>query len=63
MSMMPFGYGGALTPFGMYNDPWVSPMETNFPGFQSLTPSMRKMEHELGRLISSVKEDDKSFQV
>ena len=58
MSMMPFGFGGA--PSGMYN----GPMETIFPGFQSLTmPSMRKMEHELGRLISSVKEDDKSFQV
>jgi hypothetical protein len=28
-----------------------------------MVPSIRRMEREVGKLISSVKEDDKSFQV
>lgn len=30
---------------------------------QSMRRTMRHMDHELGKLLSSVKEDDKSFQV
>lgn len=70
MSLLPWGgYGGfgGLSPFsdyGGFSDPFFSgwsPAEI-FPS-RTLTPSFRRMESDLGRLLSSVKEDDKTFQV
>lgn len=59
------GYGG-LSP--LYSD-WG--LTDPFSGFgamdvfpsRTFTPALRRMETELGRLLSSVKEDDKTFQV
>lgn len=53
-------------------DPFQSygPLQTFDPFFgryniapRSMRQSMNRMNQELGRLLSSVKEDDKSFQV
>lgn len=72
MSLLPwggFGGFGGLNPysssdFGL-SDPFFSsgwgPMDV-FPS-RSFAPTFRRMENELGRLLSSVKEDDKTFQV
>ena len=64
MSLMPWGNYGGLSPFSDFSnmlDPYVSGAYDVVP--RTLMPSMRRMERELGKLISSVKEDDKSFQV
>lgn len=46
-------------------EPWNEPFRT--AGFnivpRSMRRSIRRMDRELGKLLSSVKEDDKSFQV
>ncbi|XP_046459986.1 heat shock protein beta-1-like [Daphnia pulex] len=46
-------------------EPWADPFSAG--GFnivpRSMRRSMRHMDRELGKLLSSVKEDDKSFQV
>lgn len=64
MSLLPWAYG-AVSPFNVFGaDPWSSWDVTPYPrSISSMTPSLRRMERDLGRLISSVKEDDKSFQV
>lgn len=59
-----YGHGGGLSPFSDFNtmlDPFVSGAYDVVP--RTMMPSMHRMERELGKLISSVKEDDKSFQV
>ena len=64
MSLMPWGNYGGLSPFSDFSnmlDPYVSGAYDVVP--RTMMPSMRRMERELGKLISSVKEDDKSFQV
>lgn len=64
MSLMPWGnYGGMLSPFNDFSglDPFGMGNFDVVP--RTVMPSMRRMERELGKLISSVKEDDKSFQV
>ena len=70
MSLMPWGFGGSHhhsgfgnnNPLGFFNDPYYSDLGV-VPSYNAIAPSMSRMERELGRLISSVKEDDKSFQV
>lgn len=66
MSLLPF------TEFDTMMDPFQSfgPLQTFDPFFgrynivpRSMRQSMNRMNQELGRLLSSVKEDDKSFQV
>ena len=63
MSLMPWGNYGGLGLFDFSNllDPYVSGAYDVVP--RTMMPSMRRMERELGKLISSVKENDKSFQV
>ncbi len=65
MSMMsPFGYSDMFSPWSA--DPYnlwdvsrslMQPMERSFRRME------RNMEREAGRLLSSVKEDDKTFQM
>lgn len=69
MSLMPWGNYGGMSPFGDLNsmfpamsDPFMSGGGYNVIP-RTMMPSMRRMEREVGKLISSVKEDDKSFQV
>ena len=62
MSLMPWGTYGDLTPFGSFAyDPFFGGFDMN--PLRTMTPAFRQMDRELGKLISSVKEDDKSFQV
>ncbi|KAI9557993.1 hypothetical protein GHT06_014746 [Daphnia sinensis] len=63
MSLLPF------TDFDTMMDPFQS-LQTFDPFFnrrniipRSMRQTFRRMDRELGRLLSSVKEDDKSFQV
>lgn len=65
MSLMPWGSYGALSPLSeSVFDPFSSSMSETLPHFMmpGMPSTMRRMERELGKLISSVKEDDKSFQ-
>jgi hypothetical protein len=73
MSLLPYtDFDTMMDPF----DPFTSsltpfePLRTIDPFFnrfnvapRSMRRNMRRMDRELGKLISSVKEDDKSFQV
>ncbi|XP_046651977.1 heat shock protein beta-6-like [Daphnia pulicaria] len=67
MSLMPWGNFGGMSPFDDSNsmfpmDPFMSRGGYNVMP-RTMMPSIRRMEREVGKLISSVKEDDKSFQV
>ncbi|XP_057380102.1 alpha-crystallin A chain-like [Daphnia carinata] len=72
MSLMPYSdFHTMMDPFEPYDtfDPY-SQLQTFDPyAFgsnimpRSMRRAMRRMDHELGKLLSSVKEDDKSFQI
>jgi hypothetical protein len=65
MALMPFAdFDAMMNPFEplMQVDPFVfNRLNTHLP--RTMRRSMHRMDRELGKLISSVKEDDKSFQV
>lgn len=65
MALMPFAdFDAMLNPFEplMPIDPFVfNRFNMNMP--RSMRRSMHRLDREMGKLISSVKEDDKSFQV
>ena len=65
MALMPFAdFDAMMNPFErlMQVDPFVfNRFNAQLP--RTMRRSMHRMDRELGKLISSVKEDDKSFQV
>lgn len=64
MSLIPSRYWD-VSPFEPYENPWsmdLSPYARPLQ-FPTMTQNIRNLERELGGLISSVKMDDKSFQV
>ena len=67
MSLMPWNVQAMMSPY--YADPYyVEPLEWDVaPSLRSMMRPMRRMERqmdrEVGKLLISVKEDDKSFQV
>jgi hypothetical protein len=71
MSMTPWGMSPMMNPMWDVT-PWSSSAEMwPWTGASDICPSMirpmerslRRMEREAGKLLSSVKEDDKTFQV
>lgn len=68
MSLMPWGNFGGLSPFvndfpGMVDPFGIGTLDIpQFPRMP-MQSMRRRLEREVGKLISSVKEDDKSFQV
>ena len=76
MSMLPWNVSTGLNPFEDVYSPWsMSPFSRmerwNMDPMNmmdrmmsmGMNAPMRRMENELGKLISSVKDDEKSFQV
>ena len=64
MSLMPWGNYGGMSPFGGMNSMFPAMSGGGYNVIpRTMVPSIRRMEREVGKLISSVKEDDKSFQV
>ena len=76
MSLLPWGVSSGMSPFEDMYSPWsispVSRMERmNMDAMNmmdrmvnmGMANPMRRMEGELGKLISSVKDDENSFQV
>lgn len=62
MSLLPFTDFDTVDPFQSLQtfDPFYG-RRNIIP--RSMKQSLRRLDRELGRLLSSVKEDDKSFQV